>query len=114
SPTLQDLIALEIVKRPSPVTAHRARNRTGIVASILQRGLNVCDHLVRKQIAVGVNRAVVIVIALQWIVTPGRVPIASVQKIISGGNENDRVTMTVPPVPIMPLVPITAQRVRIP
>src|SRR5207247_7700104 len=43
----------------------------------------------------------------------GRVPIAPVQKIISGANENDRVTMTVPPVPIMPLVTMTAQRVGI-
>src|SRR5207247_132250 len=61
-------------------------------------------------ITVSVDRPIVIVIAVQRIVAIGWIPVASIQKIVSGGNENDRVTMIVPPISVMPLVPVTTER----
>src|SRR5207302_9265912 len=83
---------------------------TKIVACVLQGCLDIRDHLVREQITVGVDRPIVVVIGLQWIVAIGWIPVASVKKVVSRGNENDGVTMIVPPVSIMPLVPVTAKR----
>jgi len=77
----------------------------------LQGGLDVRDDLVREQITVSVDWPIVIVVALQWIVTPRGIPITSVQKIVSCGNKNDRVTMVVPPVSVMRLVPMTPERI---
>src|SRR5204863_9672363 len=92
------------------IDTQRAGDWTIIVACVLQRGLDVRDDFVREQITVGVDRPIVIVIALQWIVAIGWIPVAPVQEIISGRYENDGVTMVMPPVSVMPLVPVTAGR----
>ena len=76
----------------------------------MQRCLDVRNYFVREQITVSVDRPIVVVIGLQWIVTIGWIPVAPVQEIISGGYENDGLTMIVSPVSIMPLVPVTAER----
>ena len=106
----QAVIALEIRDGRSRVDAQRAGDWTIIVPCILQGGLDVRDHLVGEQITVRVDWPIVIVIGLQWIVAIGRIPVAPVQEIISRVNENDRLTMIVPPVSVMPLVPVTAER----
>src|SRR5438552_2927387 len=106
----QAVIALEICEGRSRINAQRACDWSNVVACILQRSLDIRDHLVREQITVGVDRPIVIVVALQWIVAIGWIPVAPVQEIISSRYENDRVTMIVPPVAVMPLVPVTAER----
>ena len=68
----------------------------------MQRCLDVRDYFVREQITVSVDRPIVVVIGLQWIVTIGWIPVAPVQEIISGVYENDGLTIVVPPVSIMP------------
>ena len=78
----------------------------------MQGDLDVRDHLVGKQITVSVDRPVVIVIAVERIVTKGRIPVASVQEIVSGGNEYDRVAMIMPPVAITPLVAMTMEGIQ--
>jgi len=106
----QAVIALEIRDGCPRINAQRAGDWTIIVACILQRGLDVRDDFVREQITVGVDGPVVVVIVLQWIVTVGWIPVAPVQEIISGIYKNDGLTMIVPPVTVMPLVPMTAER----
>src|SRR4029077_5718101 len=61
-------------------------------------------------VTVRVDRPIVVVVVLRWIVAISRIPVAPIQEIISGCYKNDRVTMIVPPVSIMPLVPVTAGR----
>ena len=106
----QTVIALEIRDSGPRVNAQGARYWSRIIACILQRCLDVRDHLVREQITVSVDWPIVVVIGLQWIVAIGWIPVASVKKVVSRGNENDRVTMIVPPVTVVPLVPVTAKR----
>src|SRR6266478_3830385 len=106
----QVVIALEIRDSRARIDAQRAGDWTIIVACALQRGLDVRDDFVWKQITIGVDRPIVVVIGLQWIVAVSGIPVAPVQKIISRRYENDRVTMIVPPVMVMPLVPMTAGR----
>src|SRR6266478_6304880 len=106
----QAVIALEVRQARPRVNAQRTRNFSIIIACILQSGLDIGDYLIWEQITVSVDRPIVVVIALQWIIAPCRIPIASVQEIISGGNENDGVTMVVPPVSVVPLVPVTTER----
>ena len=83
-----------------------------IIACILQGDLDVRDHFVGEQITVSVDWPVVIVIAVERIITKGWIPVASVEELISGGNEYDRVAMIMPPVAIMPFVPMTMERIQ--
>ena len=80
----QAVIALEIRDSRPRIDAQRAGDWTIIVACALQRGLDVRDYFVREQITVGVDRPIVVVIGLQWIVAIGWIPVAPVQEIISG------------------------------
>src|SRR5438874_7243322 len=107
---LQAVIALEVRQGRSRVNAQRTRYFSIIIPCILQSGLDIRDHFIREQITVSVDGAIIVIIALQWIVAPRRIPVASVQEIAAGGNENDGVTMIVPPVSVMPLVPVTTER----
>src|SRR6266487_4077355 len=109
----QTLVALIIRQGGTRLYAERTRNRAAVVTRLLQCHLNIRDHLVRQQITVGVDGAVIIVIIVERIVTQSRIPIASVQKIISPANENDRVAMLSPPIAIMPFPAITTECIRI-
>src|SRR5437763_6685091 len=53
----------------------------------------------------------VIVVARERIVTPRRIPIASVQKEISAAHKTDGGEMLPPPVAVVPLLPMAAQRI---
>src|SRR5215471_11139174 len=108
---LQAVIALEIRDSRPRVDAQRTGDWTIIVACVLQRRLNVRDYFIGEQITVGVDRSIVIVIGLQRIVTVGWIPVAPIQEVISGIYEDDGLTMIVPPVTIMPLVPVTPERI---
>src|SRR5260370_21511065 len=58
-----------------------------------------------------VNGAMVIVVAIERMVTPRRIPIASVQKEISAAYKNDGGETLPPPVAVVPLLPMAAQRI---
>src|SRR5438132_1350253 len=81
-----------------------------IITLLLQRSLNVADHLIGWQIVVGVDRAVVNIIC-GWIITPCRIPKACIPKIPPTENKNDTVVMMMPPVSVMPLSPVGAKDV---
>src|SRR5439155_13454291 len=85
----QTLITLIIRQGGTRLYAERTGNRTAVVTRLLQCHLNIHNYLVGKQITVSVDRPVVIVIAVERIVTPGRIPIASIEKIVCGVHEND-------------------------
>ena len=80
----QAIIALEIRDSCPRIDAQRAGDWTIIVACVLQRGLDVRDDFVGEQITVGVDRSIVVVVVLRWIVAIGWIPVAPVQEIISG------------------------------
>src|SRR5947207_7926896 len=105
----QAVITLEIRHGRSQVNAQRSRYFSVIISCILQSSLDVCDHFVRKQIAVGVDWPVIVVITIKGIVTKSWIPIAPVQEIISGGNKDDGVTMIMQPVAVVPFVPVTTK-----
>src|ERR1043166_2474342 len=104
----QAVIALEIRDSRPRIDAQRACDRTIIVPCVLQGGLNVRDYFIREQITVGVDRTIVVVIGLQWIVAIRWIPVAPIQEIISGIYENDGLTMIVPPVTVLPPLLVTA------
>src|SRR4030095_6688462 len=106
---LQAVIALEIRDSRPRVDAQRAGDCTIIVPCVLQRGLNVRDYFIGEQITVGIDGSIVIVIGLQWVVTICWIPVAPVEKVIPGIYENDGLTIITPPIPVMPLVPVTTE-----
>ena len=73
-----------------------------VITLRLQRGLNICDHLIGRQIVVGVNRAIIWVIGDCRIVTPRRKPIARIPKIPATVVQNNAVVVVVPPALIVP------------
>ena len=109
----QTLVALIIRQGRSRLYVERAGYRTKVVTGILQHYLNIRDDLIGQQIAVSIDRSVLIVIIVARIIAPGWIPIASVQKVISPTNQNDGVTMLSPPIAIVPFVPMTSQGVEI-
>src|SRR5205823_12171744 len=84
-----------------------------VVARILQSDLNAGDYLVGQQITVCVDRPIIVVVTIKWIIAPSGIPIARIQKIISTGDKNDGVAMLPPPIAIVPFVPITTECIRI-
>ena len=65
----QAVIALEIRDSRPCVDTQRAGDSTKKVPCVLQGGLNVRDYFVGEQITVRVDRSIVIVVGLQWVVT---------------------------------------------
>ena len=80
-----------------------------VITLRLQRGLNICDHLIGRQIVVGVNRAIIWVIGDSRIVTPRRKPIARIPKIPATADQNNAVVVVVPPALIVPFAPVVLE-----
>ena len=72
-----------------------------IIALLLQRGLHVGGHLIRWQIIITIDRAIICIIRV-GIVTPSRVPISRIPSIPPTVYENDPIIMVSPPVPVVP------------
>jgi len=89
--------------------SERAVYLTVVIAPRLQRGLNICDDLIGRQIVVGVNRAIIWVVRKGRIVTPGRTPIAGIPKILATADQNDAVVIAVPPTLIVPLASVVLE-----
>src|SRR5256885_3380240 len=107
----QALVTLVIGQSRSRLDVQRTRYWLAVITCLLQGHLNIRDRLIGQQITVSVNGAVVIVVARERIVTPRRIPIASVQKEISAAHKNDGGEMLPPPVAVVPLLPMAAQRI---
>src|SRR5215831_10604086 len=85
-------------RRRSKQTVHFAL----IIPLLLQRLLDVSDHLIGRQIFISVDRAV-ISITRPRIVTPSREPVACIPIVPSADTENDARVMASPPISIVPL-----------
>src|SRR5258708_18103509 len=79
-----------------------AIDRAGIITVPLQLCLHVDHDLVRRQIAVTIDRTVVRIVSVS-VVTPRRIPVTPVPEIPASANKDDPVVVDAPPTPIMPL-----------
>src|SRR5947207_1137637 len=93
--------------------AERAADPAAVITKLLESALYVRDHLIRQQITISVNRAIVIVILVGRIVTPGRAPITRVPIIIAASDKNDGCKMAFPPTAIVPCVAVPAKSLRV-
>ena len=87
------------------LTRHRSKlsvNWTGIITVPLQLCLHIDHDLVRRQIAVTINRTVVRIVSVP-IVTPRRIPVSSIPEIPASADKDDAVVVAAPPSSIMPL-----------
>src|SRR5207237_7942573 len=81
-----------------------------IISLLLQRRLHVGNHLIGRQIVIAVDRSVIWIIRIAGIVAPGRVPKSVVPVIISPTEESDAVVTVSPPTPVVPLGPVSPER----
>src|SRR5205807_2539956 len=81
-----------------------------IITLLLERGLDVGNHLARRQIVVTVDRLVVGVSAVIGIVPVGRIPIVVVPIIITAAEKNDPVVAAPPPTTVVAFPIKTAAR----
>src|SRR5207247_8206905 len=80
-----------------------------IITLLLQRRLDVCNHLVRRQVVIRRDRAIPSVISIRR-VAPGRVPVTSVQEIRRAEHEHDVIAVVaMPPTLIVPLCMVVAE-----
>src|SRR5215469_3120141 len=75
--------------------------------------LNIDDDLVRQQIAISVNRSVVIVVLIIGIVSPSWIPISRVPIIVSTCYEHNNDIMLLPPNLVVALVAAAAKSLQI-
>src|ERR1700676_82873 len=106
---IKTVVALIVRKRRAGNRSQGAVDRAVVVALRLQRGLNICDDLIGRQIVVGVNGAVIWVVGVSRIVTPRRIPIAGIPKIPATTEQTDAVVIVVPPTLIVPLAPVVLE-----
>src|SRR5581483_8306704 len=110
---LQTVIALEIGQGRARLGVQRTGDRAEIVPGFLKRCLDIGDYFVRQQITVGVNGAIVIVVAVERIVAKSRVPTADIEKVVTGADQHNRFAMRMPPGAIVPLVSMAATRIGV-
>ena len=93
------------------LSRHRSElpvDRAGVVTVPLQLCLHVDHDLVRRQIAVTIDRTVVRIVSVS-VVTPRRIPVTPVPEIPASANKDDAVVVAAPPTPIMPLPVVIAE-----
>lgn len=61
----------------------------GVIALVLQGGLDIYHYLIGRQIGVAVNGTVVNVADKSGIITPGRIPVTSIPIIIAAANDSE-------------------------
>ena len=88
----------------------RAGQRAIIIIEVGKSALHIQNHLVRQQIPVGKNRAVIIVGFVVRIETQGRKPVTGIEIIISAANQNDDGKMLAPPIAVVPFPLTTLER----
>src|SRR4051794_30963860 len=83
------------------VRADQAVHRITIITLFLKRGLDIRDHLSRREIVIAVDRLIVSVSAVVGIVAVGRVPIAIVPVVISAAEKDDPIVTAPPPAAVV-------------
>ena len=63
--------------------------------------MNVSDCFIRRQTVIAIDRAVIAIIGVVGVVTPGRIPPAIIPAPVTTIDKDDRVTMVMPPIPAM-------------
>src|SRR5437879_9184363 len=94
------------------LSRHRSElpvDRAGVVPVPLQLCLHVDHDLVRRQIAVTIDRTVVRIVSVSDL-TPRRIPVTPVPEIPASANKDDAVVVAAPPTPIMPLPVVISKR----
>src|SRR5436309_14336422 len=94
------------------LSRHRSElpvDRAGVVTVPLQLCLHVDHDLVRRQIAVTIDRTVVRIVSVS-VVTPRLIPVTPVPEIPASANKDDAVVVAAPPTPIMPLPVVISKR----
>ena len=73
-----------------------------IVALLLQRQLDIADHLIGRQIVVSVDRNVIWIIRVTRIVPPGRIPESGIPIVPASAHQDDSAVVITPPEFIVP------------
>src|SRR5437899_1573522 len=110
---IQSVVLLVSGQGAASVNSQRTVDVSGIVAELLERVLHVHDDLVRQQIAIGVNRSVIIVALIVRIVSPSRIPISRVLIIIPASDQHDNDIVLFPPIVVVPFMPVAAHSLRV-
>src|SRR5256885_10234498 len=109
----QTAVALEVRKRRARVRSDQPVHLIIIITLLLERRLNVGNHLAGIEIVVAVDRLVVGVGAVVRIVAVGRIPITVIPKIVAAGEEADPGIVVSPPTAVVVLVIKPAPRLLI-
>src|SRR4029450_8932634 len=109
---VESVVALVIGDSITRKRADQAIDIAVIIPWLVQRRLHVGDALIRRQIVLAVNRAVVGIIGTP-VVAPSREPVAAIPIIRSPKHENDARVIVPPPISIMPLRSIISKNLII-
>ena len=82
------MVALISGNRCARRLVERSVNRAGVISLLLQFDLHIRDDLIGQQVAVGVDRSVVIV-GVSRVVAPSRIPEVVVPIVISAAEKDD-------------------------
>src|SRR5205823_704698 len=110
---IQFVVLLVSGNGAASVNSQRTVDVACVVAELLERVLHVDDDLVRQQIAIGVNRSVVIVALVVGIVSPRRIPISGVPIIVSASDQHDNDVVLFPPIVVVPFIPVATHSVGV-
>src|SRR5262249_536010 len=97
----------------SSVNSERTIQISSVITELLERALHVDDYLVRQQIAIGVDGAIVIIPLIIGIVSPRRIPVSRIVVIVSTCNQHDNDIVLFPPIAVMPFMMLATLSVRV-
>ena len=69
--------------------------------------------MVGEKITIGIDRTVVFIVVVNWIIAPGRIPVPRIPVVIPGSDENDGREVPIPPIPIVSCMLVSLQRRRV-
>src|SRR4051812_43743413 len=82
-----------------------------VISFLVKRGLNIGNDLIGRQAGLtGVDRAVIRIVGITGIVTPGREPEAGVPIIIAAADQDDVVVVMMPPIVVVPFRMVVLER----
>ncbi len=104
------MFPLILTKGIARLLAKLAVNISGVVALVLERFLNVHNHLVRWKIGIGIDWTIASVADKGRIVPPRREPISAVPvPRTPSAADDDHIVMRAPPIMIMPNVVVIGE-----
>src|SRR4030095_6558275 len=106
---VETVVALIVTQSRAGDRSEQAIYLALIITLCLQRGLNICDYLIERQIVISVDRTIIWVVGDSRIVTPRRIPVARTPKIPATVNQNDTIVVIVPPGLIVPCASVVLE-----